>query len=95
MGVIREKYCRNVIKPDKPDVPYAKGADIIREQLRAYFLWETILSEKKDKELWWRYMAKFDHNICLDKKDVEDCSLSTMKELGLSSSIIDKVKEKS
>ena len=40
-------------------------------------------------------MSKFDHNICLDKKDVEDCSMSTMKELPLSEFLIANVKAKS
>lgn len=38
-------------------------------------------------------MTKFDHNVCIEQKDVEDCSYSTMKEIGLSESIIDQVKE--
>jgi hypothetical protein len=40
-------------------------------------------------------MSKFDHNICLEKADVEDCSISTMKELSLSEFLINNVKAKS
>lgn len=40
VGTLTEKYCRNIPKPDDPSIPYTKGSDLIREQLREYFLWE-------------------------------------------------------
>jgi hypothetical protein len=77
---------------DNPEIQLAKGAALIGEQLREYVLWD-IVKTSKNGELWWRYMAKFDHNICLESSDAEDCSYSTMKELGLSDKQIKQVKE--
>ena len=89
VGTLIEKYCRNIPKPDDPSTEYTKGSDIVKEQLREYFLWEEVRSQ--NPSVWWEYMTKFDDNICLEK-DVEDCSYSTMQQVGLSSSIIAKVK---
>lgn len=43
--------------------------------------------------MWWHYMGKFDHNVCLELKDVEDCSYTTMAQVGFSSSVIEEVKK--
>lgn len=36
-----------------------------------------------EKELWWKYMHKFDNNICIEEKDVADCSYNTMKDINI------------
>lgn len=38
-------------------------------------------------------MTKFDHNICIESKDIADCSYITMAEVGFSSVTIEKVKQ--
>lgn len=85
-------YCRNVEKPDSPDVPHTKGSDLVNQQLREYYLWEQV-KDTNNKEMWWHYMGKFDHNVCLELKDVEDCSYTTMAQVGFSSSVIEEVKK--
>ncbi len=44
------------------------GADLLKESLRMYVLF-NLLPENKDK-VWFDYMDRFDHNLCLDEPDV-------------------------
>ena len=44
--------------------------------------------------LWWEYMSHFDKSICLDKKDVADCSYTVMKDKQIPESTIAVIKQK-
>lgn len=37
-------------------------------------------------------MTKFDHQDCIETKDIEDCSYTTMKNVGVGNSEIDSIK---
>jgi hypothetical protein len=39
-------------------------------------------------------MIKFDDEVCLEKKDIEDCSYTVMKSVGVSDSISKAIKNK-
>ena len=45
-----------------------------------------------DEEVkWWRYMAAFDAEDCLEREDVKDCSGSVMRSVGVTQHIVDEV----
>ncbi len=90
-GAKKEIYCRTIIKPEAPGAFSPKGADIIAEQLRSYFLWEQLKSGD-EKLKWWRYMTKFDHDVCVYMTDMGDCSYTVMKNVEISEKVIQNVR---
>ena len=93
IGTNQDKFCRNVKKPDRKDQQYAKGVDIIYEQLREHFLLEE-LKGLKDEKKWWQYMSAFDAEDCLGREDVKDCAGNIMRSVGITQHIIDNVNAK-
>lgn len=37
-------------------------------------------------------MISFDHQICIEKDDIEDCSMNVMKEVGISEALVKEIK---
>ncbi len=64
VGLIKEKYCRNIPKSDYDSESSLTGRAVIEEQLREYFLWEEL--GEKSKIEWWSYMTQFDKEDCIE-----------------------------
>ena len=65
------------------------GKQILEEHLRSYFMFEE--GKKKNPDLWWKYMDKFDTEDCIEVPDIKACSEKAMKNISFNSKNVKKL----